>query len=189
MFEHIPLLRVLPYRGLLSFPHYSLFYISICSRSLFYVVNDGRDPTYHSCIEPVSPRSWLRSIMVPWLPSCLPSWHASHMPMLSLSIKFGSLVTTPFDCMFWSFSRLIWLIVLCRNFKSVSTLRPFANMANFTLFDLRMKIRPSRWRELRVNCVFQRSTHHYWTTLACQVLVSGQLRPDFSWWLGHAERS
>ena len=53
--------------------------------------------------------------------------------------KFGSPMTTPFDCMFWSYWRLMGPILLCHSFKSVD----IANMADLTLFDSRMNIRPS----------------------------------------------
>ena len=38
----------------------------------------------------------------------------------------------------------MWPIVLCQSFRSVWTLKPLANMADFTSFDSRMNIRPSR---------------------------------------------
>ena len=52
---------------------------------------------------------------------CFLNWHASHMLVISFSVNVGSPITTPFDCMFWSFWRLMWSILLCHSFKSVST--------------------------------------------------------------------
>ena len=53
-------------------------------------------------------------------------------------------MTTPFDCIPLSFWRLIWRILLCHSSMSVSVLRHFANMADFT-FVSRINIRPSLW--------------------------------------------
>ena len=76
---------------------------------------------------------------------CLPNWHAPHTPLISFFLNVGSLMTTPFDCIPLSFWRLIWLILLCHSSMSVSVLRPFENMADFTSFDSRISIWPSLW--------------------------------------------
>ena len=75
--------------------------------------------------------------------SCLPNWQASHTHVISFSVKVGSLMTTPFDCIPLSFWRLMWQILLCHSSMSASTLWPFENMPDFTSFDLRINIRPS----------------------------------------------
>ena len=72
-----------------------------------------------------------------------PNWQASHTPSISFSLKFGSPMMTPLDCIPLSFWRLIWPILLCHSSISVSALRLFANMADFTSFDSRINIRPS----------------------------------------------
>ena len=120
---------------------------------------------------------------------CLSNWHASHMPMLSLSVKFGSLMTTPFDCMFWSFWLLMWPILLCHvssRFGVWGLLQTWPTSPRLTwgqTFDLLVDCEP------QVGRLFQRSTLHSWTALACHVLLFGRMRADFSWWLGHARRS
>ena len=74
---------------------------------------------------------------------CLRKWQASHIPSISSSLKVGGPMMTPFYCIPLSFWRLIWSIPLCHSFILVATLWSFANMANFTLFDLRINILPS----------------------------------------------
>ena len=74
---------------------------------------------------------------------CLPNWQASHISLISFSFKVGSPLTTHFDCIALSLLRLMWAIRLCYNSMSVSSLVPFATMANFISCKSRMNIQPS----------------------------------------------
>ena len=139
---------------------------------------------------------WL-SVPVPTHPSeCfLPNWHAPHTLLISYSLNVRSLMTTPCDCIPLSFWRLMWPILLCHSSMLVSTFRPFANMANFTSFDLRINIRPrvmSRpsfsmnqppW--LNHNCM---PCSTIWPTIACLAQQFGRPRPNSSLWWVHAIR-
>ena len=73
----------------------------------------------------------------------LPNWHAAHTPSIPFSLKVGSVMTIPFDCIPLSLWRLMWLILLCHNSVSMWTLRSFVNMTDFISFKSRMNIRPS----------------------------------------------